>query len=56
MSEPKSPVLNSPKLAIHGGSPAITAEAPGNELLGPNEIGEEEIAAVTEVLRSKALF
>lgn len=56
MSYPTAPVLNTQKLAIHGGTPAVTATAPLNRLHGPNEIGEEEIAAVTEVLRGKSLF
>ncbi len=44
------------KLAIDGGPKAITAERPENFLLGPNEIGQEEIDAVTAVLKSKELF
>ena len=43
-------------LAIRGGSKAVTASGPQNWQHGPNEIGEEEIQAVTEVLRSKKLF
>ena len=45
-----------PSLAIHGGPRAVTAEAPQNQLLGPNEFGDEEIAAVTEVLQSRSVF
>jgi 8-amino-3,8-dideoxy-alpha-D-manno-octulosonate transaminase len=44
------------KLAIQGGTPLITATPPPNWLHGPNEIGEEEIRAVTEVLKGKVLF
>ncbi len=44
------------KLAIQGGPPSITATPPPNWLHGPNEIGEEEIRAVTEVLQGKVLF
>lgn len=47
---------NVEELAISGGQPAVTAEPPPNRNHGPNEIGEEEINAVTEVLRSKSLF
>ncbi len=43
-------------LAIHGGPKAVTAAAPTSYLHGPQEIGEEEIQAVTEVLKSKSLF
>ncbi len=48
--------LKETKLAIYGGPRAITAAPPENNLHGPNEIGEEEIQAVTAVLRSKSLF
>lgn len=50
------PVSSSPRLAIDGGAPAVTAEAPDSWLHGPNEIGEEEIQAVTDVLRDKGIF
>jgi len=43
-------------LAIKGGPMAVTEPAPPNFLHGTNEIGEEEIRAVTNVLRSKVLF
>jgi dTDP-4-amino-4,6-dideoxygalactose transaminase len=43
-------------LAINGGPKAVTEPAPPNLLHGTNEIGEEEIRAVTNVLRSKVLF
>src|SRR5271165_2569577 len=43
-------------LAIHGGPKTVTRTAPANWLHGTNEIGEEEIRAVTAVLRSKVLF
>ncbi len=43
-------------LAIKGGPQAVTAPGPASHGLGPQEIGEEEIAAVTAVLRSKNLF
>jgi len=43
-------------LAINGGPKAITATPPNNWALGPAEIGEEEIQAVTKVLRGKNLF
>ncbi|MEO8206309.1 MAG: DegT/DnrJ/EryC1/StrS family aminotransferase [Chthoniobacterales bacterium] len=43
-------------LAIHGGPVAVTAQPPPNKLHGPPEIGEEEIDAVTKVLRSQILF
>ncbi len=45
-----------PVLAINGGAKAVTAQPPENGLHGSNEIGEEEIRAVTEVLRGKSLF
>lgn len=44
------------KLAIHGGDPAVTTPKPADWTHGPAEIGNEEIAAVVEVLRSKNLF
>jgi 8-amino-3,8-dideoxy-alpha-D-manno-octulosonate transaminase len=43
------------QLAINGGSPCAPG-APASYLLGPQEIGEEEIAAVTAVLKTKNLF
>ena len=43
-------------LAIHGGTKAVTEPAPASWLHGTNEIGEEEIRAVTDVLRSRVLF
>jgi len=43
------------KLAIDGGAPVATEPFP-NAWLGPSEIGEEEIEAVTRVLRSKRIF
>lgn len=43
-------------LAVKGGPKAVTEAAPPNFLHGTNEIGEEEIVAVTNVLRSKVLF
>lgn len=42
-------------LAIDGGTPVTTEPFP-SAALGPGDIGEEEIAAVTEVLRSKRVF
>jgi dTDP-4-amino-4,6-dideoxygalactose transaminase len=44
------------KLAAEGGPAAVTSDRPESFLLGPQEIGEEEIDAVTAVLRSKTLF
>lgn len=46
---------NSRTLALHGGHPGIV-DPPDSMLHGPAEIGEEEIQAVTEVLRGKTLF
>ena len=46
---------NPGKLAIDGGSPAIQAPLPDG-VSGPSIIGDEEIDAVTEVLRSQELF
>jgi len=43
-------------LAVRGGPKAVTAAAPANWLHGTSEIGEEEIRAVTAVLRSQVLF
>lgn len=42
-------------LALHGGSP-ITTEPFPDAWLGPADIGEEEVAAVAAVLRSKRIF
>jgi 8-amino-3,8-dideoxy-alpha-D-manno-octulosonate transaminase len=42
-------------LAINGGTPCVT-DKPASYLHGPQEIGDEEIAAVTQVLRTKHLF
>jgi 8-amino-3,8-dideoxy-alpha-D-manno-octulosonate transaminase len=43
-------------LAVRGGPKSVTEPAPANWLHGTNEIGEEEIRAVTAVMRSKVLF
>jgi 8-amino-3,8-dideoxy-alpha-D-manno-octulosonate transaminase len=43
------------KLAIDGGSPVASEPFPG-PWLGPAEIGEEEVAEVTKVLRSGQIF
>jgi 8-amino-3,8-dideoxy-alpha-D-manno-octulosonate transaminase len=43
-------------LAIKGGPMAVTEPAPQNFLHGTNEIGDEEIRAVTKVLKSQVLF
>ena len=43
------------KLAIDGGEPVIKAPLPSG-VSGPSVIGEEEIAAVTELLQSQQLF
>jgi len=43
------------KLAIDGGSPVVTEAIPSG-VSGPSVVGEEEIEAVTEVLRSQQLF
>jgi 8-amino-3,8-dideoxy-alpha-D-manno-octulosonate transaminase len=43
-------------LAIQGGAKTVTISPPPNWLHGTNEIGEEEIRAVTEVMRRKVLF
>ncbi len=45
----------SDKLAIDGGSPVIDSALPSG-VSGPSIVGEEEIAAVTKVLRSQQLF
>ncbi len=44
------------KLAISGGKRAVTAPGPDSWLLGPSEIGQEEIEAVVRVMKSKRLF
>lgn len=56
MQTPTESPVATPALAIKGGERAVKANPPENYLLGPNEIGEEEIAAVTEQLRTKTLF
>jgi 8-amino-3,8-dideoxy-alpha-D-manno-octulosonate transaminase len=43
-------------LAIHGGPKAVRARAPASHLHGAQELGREEVRAVTAVLRSKNLF
>ena len=43
------------QLAIDGGTPVITSPLPTG-VSGPSVVGEEEIAAVSEVLRSQKLF
>lgn len=45
----------SEKLAIDGGIPVTSEPFPGGNL-GPSDIGDEEIQAVTEVLRSRTVF
>ncbi len=44
------------ELAVRGGPAAVQAPKPTSYLHGPLEIGEEEIQAVTAVLRSQNLF
>jgi len=44
------------QLALEGGTPEVTADPPETWSLGPAEIGDEEIEAVTRVLRNKTLF
>jgi len=44
------------KLAINGGDRTVTAPGPESWLLGPSEIGQEEIDAVVAVLKSKRIF
>ena len=44
------------RLAIDGGNPTVTAPGPVSWMHGSAELGEEEIAAVTAVLRTKNLF
>lgn len=43
------------RLAIDGGVPAVTDPIPSG-VSGPSVVGEDEIAAVTEVLRNQTLF
>jgi dTDP-4-amino-4,6-dideoxygalactose transaminase len=43
------------KLAIDGGTPVVTEPIPDG-VSGPSVVGEEEIEAVTDVLRSQELF
>jgi dTDP-4-amino-4,6-dideoxygalactose transaminase len=43
-------------LAIHGAGKTVTAQGPANFLHGSQEIGQEEIDAVTRVLKSQSLF
>ena len=47
--------MDDQKLAIDGGAPVIGTPLPTGES-GPSVIGDEEIAAVTEVLKSQHLF
>lgn len=56
MATVDSPERSQTKLAAEGGPPAVTADAPESFLHGPQEIGQEEIDAVTAVLRRKNLF
>jgi len=44
------------RLAVDGGKPSVAAPSPESWSLGPAEIGDEEIEAVTRVLRNKTLF
>ncbi len=44
------------KLAIHGGTKMVTADGPNGWLHGSQEMGQEEIDAVTRVLQSQNLF
>ncbi len=46
----------SSELAINGGPKLVTAAAPASGLHGPQEIGEEEINAVTKVMRGQNFF
>ena len=48
-------MLNSDRLAIDGGTPVITSPLPAG-VSGPNVVGDEEIAAVTDVLRGQSMF
>ena len=43
------------ELAIEGGSPIIDTQIPSG-VSGPSVVGEEEIAAVSDLLRSQQLF
>ena len=43
------------RLAIDGGTPVVSEPLPTG-VSGPSVIGDEEIEAVTEVLRSQELF
>jgi len=57
----KSQTITNPRkknniLAINGGKKAVIAPTPESFLHGPQEIGQEEIDAVTRVLQSKSLF
>ncbi|MCX5660176.1 MAG: DegT/DnrJ/EryC1/StrS family aminotransferase [Planctomycetota bacterium] len=45
----------SSQLAVHGGTPCVV-DRPADYLIGPQEIGQEEIDAVTAVLKQKNLF
>ena len=47
--------LRDEKLALDGGRPCVV-EAPDRYWHGAQELGEEEIAAVSEVLRSGNVF
>lgn len=47
--------MSAEKLAVDGGDPVVTEPFPTG-WHGPDEIGAEEIEAVTSVLRNKALF
>lgn len=49
-------VKESECLAVEGGTPAVAAAPPESWSLGPAELGDEEIDAVTRVLRNKTLF
>ena len=55
MPSDSSSVRTQETLALHGGEPA-GVDRPETLAHGPAEIGDEEIAAVTEVLRSRNLF
>ena len=47
--------MSDSRLAIDGGTPVISEPLPTG-VSGPSVIGDEEIAAVTEMLRSQELF
>ncbi len=53
---PAPSVPGAEELAVRGGSPIVRAPKPANYFHGPQEIGEEEIQAVTAALRSQMLF